>query len=99
MDGVLARLGMGAAFSPGQANLSGLSPDAGYLKFVQQAATFQVGEKGTVASAAVAVGVAPTAVSLTPDDIVFNRPYLMLVTDTATGEPLFLARVANPSAG
>jgi len=30
--------------------------------------------------------------------IVFNRPYLMLVTDTAAGEPLFLARVANPAA-
>jgi len=29
--------------------------------------------------------------------IVFDRPYLMLVTDTATGEPLFLAEVANPT--
>jgi serine protease inhibitor len=29
---------------------------------------------------------------------VFDRPYLLLVTDTATGEPLFLARVANPAA-
>jgi hypothetical protein len=28
---------------------------------------------------------------------VFDRPYLLLVTDTATGEPLFLARVANPA--
>ena len=25
-------------------------------------------------------------------------PYLMLVTDSATGEPLFMARVANPAA-
>jgi hypothetical protein len=25
-----------------------------------------------------------------------NRPYLMLVTDTETGEPLFIARVADP---
>jgi hypothetical protein len=29
---------------------------------------------------------------------VFNRPYLLLVIDTATGEPLFLARVASPAA-
>lgn len=28
--------------------------------------------------------------------IAFDRPYLMLVTDAETGEPLFLARVANP---
>jgi hypothetical protein len=28
--------------------------------------------------------------------VVFNRPYLLLVSATGTGEPLFLARVANP---
>jgi hypothetical protein len=28
---------------------------------------------------------------------VFDRPFLLLVTGTATGEPLFLARVANPA--
>jgi len=29
--------------------------------------------------------------------VTFDRPYLMVVTDRATGEPLFMARVANPS--
>lgn len=38
------------------------------------------------------------AISVRPRTIVFDRPYLMLVTDKATGEPLFLARVANPAA-
>jgi serpin B len=98
MAGVLTRLGMGMAFSPGQADLSGLSPHAGAIRFVQQAATFQVGEKGTVASAAVAVGVAPTIARAPAPTIAFNRPYLMLVTDMATGEPLFLAKVADPAA-
>ncbi len=97
MAGVLTRLGMGVAFS-GQANLSGLSPHAGAIRFVQQAATFQVGEKGTVASAAVAVGVTPTIARAPAPTIAFNRPYLMLVTDMATGEPLFLAKVADPAA-
>jgi len=32
-----------------------------------------------------------------PHLVNFNRPYLMLVTDTTTGEPLFLAKVANPT--
>jgi hypothetical protein len=27
----------------------------------------------------------------------FDRPYLMLVSARATGEPLFLAEVANPA--
>jgi serpin B len=29
--------------------------------------------------------------------VAFDRPYLMVVTDRATGEPLFMARVADPS--
>jgi serpin B len=65
---------------------------------VKQAATLQVGEQGTVASAATAVGMQPTAERLELPQVVFDRPYLMLVTATATGEPLLAARVANPSA-
>ena len=29
--------------------------------------------------------------------VAFDRPYLMVVTDRATGEPLFMARVADPT--
>ena len=97
MKGLLSRLGMGIAFSPA-ADFAGLSPQACCIGLVQEAATLRVGEKGTVASAATAVGMAPTAVRLPVRQVVFNHPYLMLVTDTATGEPLFLARVASPSA-
>jgi serpin B len=58
-----------------------------------------VGEKGTTGSAATAVGIMPSmAVVTTGRQISFDRPYLMLVTGTATGEPLFLARVADPTA-
>jgi serine protease inhibitor len=32
-----------------------------------------------------------------PPQVRFNRPYLMVVTDRATGEPLFMARVTNPT--
>jgi serine protease inhibitor len=28
---------------------------------------------------------------------VFDRPYLMVVTDRSTGEPLFMARVTDPT--
>jgi serine protease inhibitor len=40
----------------------------------------------------------PTAARVLPPQVLFDRPYLMLVTDSATGEPLFMARVANPAA-
>ena len=98
MNGELNRLGMGLAFGR-SANFSGLSPRACCIGFVQQAATLQVGEKGTVGTAAVAVGITPTVARAPQPAVVFDRPYLMLVTAVSTGEPLFLAKVANPAAG
>jgi serpin B len=97
LKSLLSTLGMGIAFSQ-SANFTGLSPQACCIGLVEHAATLRVGEKGTVASAATAVGMAPTAARLPPPQVVFDRPYLLMVTDIATGEPLFLARVANPAA-
>ena len=97
LKGLLSRLGMGIAFSPA-ADFAGLSPQACCIGLVQQAATLRVSEKGTVASAATAVGMTPTAARVPVPQIVFDRPYLLLVTDTVTGAPLFLARVASPAA-
>jgi serine protease inhibitor len=96
MAPVLKSLGMGEAFSD-TADFSALSPAACCIGFVQQAATLQVGEKGTVASAAAATGIEATS-GFAGDkrSVVFDRPYLMLITGTSTGEPLFLATVANP---
>jgi serine protease inhibitor len=96
MMGLLSKLGMGVAFTT-SADFTGLSPQACCIGLVKQAATLQVGEQGTVASAATAVGMQPTAARVPDPEVVFDRPYLMLVTATATGEPLFIARVANPA--
>jgi serpin B len=95
LNSLLSGLGMGIAFTSG-ADFSGLSPQACCIGLVEHAATLQVGEKGTVASAATAVGMVPTAAQA-PPRVMFDRPYLLLVSDTRTGEPLFLARVANPA--
>jgi serine protease inhibitor len=97
MKPLLSKLGMGVAFST-SANFTGLSPQACCIGLVEHAATLQVGEKGTVASAATAVGITASAGRVESPPVVFDRPYLLLVTDQATGEPLFLARVANPAA-
>ena len=48
---------------------------------------------------ATAVGAIASAARVMPPLITFDRPYLMVVTDRATGEPLFMARVADPSRG
>jgi serpin B len=97
---LLTAFGMGVAFSPTAADFTGLSPKACCIGLVMHAATLDVGEKGTVASAATAVGIGVGAAAPSFTRVIaFNRPYLMLVTDTSTGEPLFLARVADAAAG
>jgi serine protease inhibitor len=96
MKGLLTELGMGIAFTPA-ADFTGLSPQACCIGLVEQAATLQVGEQGTVASAATAVGVMPAAARVGSPPITFDRPYLMVVTAAATGEPLIMARVTNPT--
>jgi hypothetical protein len=52
----------------------------------------------TVASAATTVGAQASAARVMPPQVSFDRPYLMVATDRATGEPLFMARVADPTA-
>jgi serine protease inhibitor len=97
---LLTTLGLGLAFSKTAANFTGLSPRACCIAMVMHAATLDVGEKGTIASAATAVGIGVGDGAVAPSRVIaFNRPYLMLVTDTSTGEPLFLARVADPVQG
>ena len=96
MADLLKTLGMGIAFSA-EADFGGMSRQACCIGLVEHAATLQVGEKGTVASAATAVGITPTA-GMGGPVVDFDRPYLLLVTDTATGDALFAARVADPAA-
>jgi serpin B len=96
MTSLLSRLGMGAALGP-QADFTGISPQAGGIGLIMHAATLQVDEQGTVASAATGVGISASAVEPASRTVVFDRPYVLLVTDTASGEPLFLARVADPA--
>jgi serine protease inhibitor len=94
LNAVLTGLGMGVAFGP-EADLSGISPQAAAIGVVVHAATLRVDDAGTVGSAATGVTIVPTAGFGGPT-VRFDRPYLMLIMDTQTGEPLFLARVADP---
>ena len=90
---IIGHLGMGLAFSR-RADFTGVSPQAWRLGFVQHAATLSVDEKGTIATAATAVGVQALAL---PVPLIFNRPYLLIIRDMLTSEPLLMAWAANPA--
>jgi len=96
----LKALGMTDAFDPSRADLSGIAPISPssrlVLNLVVQDADVAVDEKGTVAAAVTAVGVAPTAAPLAPHRLALDRPFLVVIRDRKAGTPLFMARVADP---
>lgn len=88
----LSALGMPTAFS-GDADLSCIGAGL-HLDAVEQAAYVEVDEKGTKA-AAVTSGLVAGSHGPT---IAFDRPFLYLILDDATGTVLFIGHVADPTA-
>jgi serpin B len=64
---------------------------------VRQAAYLRVDEEGTEAAAATGVAMAVSG-RVAQRLVTFDRPFLLLLTDTATRSPLFLTVVNDPSA-
>lgn len=52
---------------------------------------------GTTAAAATGVAVGTAIRAPAPLSLRFTRPFLLLLEDTATHTPLFLAQVTNPA--
>ncbi|OBS77517.1 hypothetical protein A6R68_20094 [Neotoma lepida] len=59
-------------------------------------AVLDVAETGTEAAAATRVIATGSALILKPLRVNFNRAFLMIISDTNTQTPLFVAKVTNP---
>lgn len=79
------------------ADLSGMGPGLTVDQWVQQA-RLRVTAKGTVGAAVTELAAAESA-QLDGRMFEVDRPYVFRVLDTRTGWPLFLAVIADPSAG
>ena len=66
-------------------------------QFSAGGASARVSMRLSMVSVGPSSGMAASAARVMPPLVTFDRPYLMVVTDRATGEPLFMARVADPS--
>jgi serpin B len=95
----LKALGMPLAFSPGQADFSGIAGRPGdlFLQAVVHQAYIKVDEEGTQAAAATAAVFSATSAQL-PPPITFNvdRPFMFVIRDRQTGAILFLGAVSKP---
>jgi serpin B len=98
----LKALGLESAFDTASADLSGIGTSSkGPLAISQvlHKVSMSVGEKGTQAAAATVV-VAPDGAAPPTDQPIhvdFNRPYVYAVVDQATGVPLFIGAMDDPS--
>jgi serpin B len=77
---------------------SGLGDGGLGIARVVQKTYLDVDEQGTEAAAATGIAMETSAPVIT-GSVVFDRPFLLLLTDTATQSPLFVTVVQDPSAG
>lgn len=100
LNAPLQALGMRRAFTD-RADLSGVAAGGGLkLGVVAHAADVAVDEAGTVAAAATAVTVEPTAVAAPQPTtrVAADHPFLFFLRDRATGAVLFAGRLADAAA-
>jgi len=92
----LRRLGMNSAFD-GRDIFSQLSEDPKvYLDDVLHKSVMEVTEEGTVAAAATAGIMMTRSIPAPPLEMIFDRPFGMIVLHTPSMTPLFVARMEDP---
>ena len=95
----LSALGMPLAFDAEQADFSGMTNEAElYVSEVVHEAFIAVDEEGTEAAAATAVVIYQKGMPASPVHLTVDRPFLFVIRDSATGAPLFMGRVLDPTA-
>ena len=95
---VIVQAGASAPFTPGEADFSGITHDEALsISSFPQQSFLSVDEDGTVAKATQVVTNDETPPG-TLTEVTVDRPFIVMVVDRATAEPLFLGRVVNPTA-
>ena len=67
-----------------------------FLLQVVHKAVLDVAETGTEAAAATGVQIVGLSLIMNPLNVNFNRPFLMIISDTDTHTSLFTAKITNP---
>lgn len=99
LKGVLQSLGIEDAFVPDVADYSGMTGQVNlYVSAALHQATIAVDEEGTEATAATAVIAGTTSAPMASLTLVLDRPFFLVIHDVESRIPIFLGRVADPTA-
>ncbi|HPF66024.1 serpin family protein [Lentimicrobium sp.] len=90
----LKAMGMTDAFSPGMADLSGISDADIYVSFVKQNTFIDVNEEGTEAAAVTTIGIEYTSI---PEPVVIDKPFIFAIRERLTNTLLFIGKVELPA--
>jgi serpin B len=91
----LIAMGMVDAFSPSNANLSGISDAQLFVGFVKQNTFVEVNEEGTEAAAVTTIGVYVTS-GPGPQEIKIDKPFVFAIRERTTNTLMFIGQVKNP---
>ena len=92
----LKALGLDIAFSPQEADFSGISPIALYIADVIHKTYIKVNEEGTEAAAVTAVVMEVTSVQ-PMSELRFDHPFLFAIRENSSKSILFMGKVAEPA--
>jgi serine protease inhibitor len=96
LEAALRRIGLTAPFQP-DADFSGIAPGL-YIQQAVHRANITVDEWGTEAAAVTGLAFPSSAKVPPPLRVDVDRPFAFAIVHTATGAPLFLGQVTDPSA-
>jgi serine protease inhibitor len=97
LNKVLQNMGMLQAFGR-SANLSKISKQNGLeVSSVKHKTFLQIDEKGTEAAGVTSIGVGVTSINPnTPPTVIFDRPFLMVISEKQSNTILFMGKITNP---
>ncbi len=98
LAGILKALGVRTAFTPNEADFSGIDGTRYlYIDDIFHKTFVSVNEEGTEAAAATGVVIRVTAVLQPRVQVTVDRPFIFFIRDLQTGTVLFVGRVLNPA--
>lgn len=96
LNGILQKMGIDKAFV-NSAQFGKISKaTAVKVDFVKQDTYLGIDEKGTEAAAVTTIGIVVTSAGPEPRDVIFDRPFGLIISEKTSNTILFMGRIMNP---